>query len=544
MLLTSLLGVLLASFVLFTAVASGQPTGVIPRPVRFSAGAGEAFVVEPGRTLIVTTDPSLRPVGQFLSDALAPAMGGALAVVDGPAEGAIRLRLDPSLKLNDEGYRLSATAAGVDIAARTPAGAFYGVQTLRQLLPAGAFSRTRQNGVRWTVPAVEIDDEPRYAWRGLMLDVSRHFFDVDDVKRFIDLLAMHKFNTFHWHLVDDQGWRIEIRKYPKLTQVGAWRSGIGFGLDPKHGEAWAADGRYGGFFTQAQVREVVAYAAARHITVVPEIEMPGHSTAALAAYPELSCSGGPFTTELNAGVHPGVFCASNPAVDAFIRDVLDEVLELFPGRFIHVGGDEVPKDPWKKCPRCQAYIKERGLKDEHELQSDFIRRADRYLAGRGRRLVGWDEILEGGLAEGATVMSWRGTDGGVAAARAGHDVVMSPNAYWYLDHYQAPKETQPKAIGGFSPLEKVYSFDPIVPELSAAEAKHVLGGQGNIWTEYMPNYRHVEYMAYPRACAIAEALWTPKDGRDFADFSARLRQHLARLDAMGTNYFKGAAAGR
>ncbi len=520
--------------------AADEAPAVIPAPKRLTAGDGGPFVIDPGKTVIVASDPSLVPVAEYASEALSPALGHALKTTQQPIDNVITLKLDPKLPLNDEGYTLVSTAAGVTITGRTPAGVFYGVQTLRQLLPVAAFDSRRNDILTWTVPAVQIEDEPRFAWRGLHLDVARHFFSVDEVKHFIDLLALHKFNTFHWHLTDDQGWRIEIKKYPKLTDVGAWRSGIGFGLDPKAGTAWGPDGRYGGFYTQQQVRDVVAYAKTRFVNVVPEIEMPGHSVAALAAYPELSCSGKPFSTDITAGVHDGVLCASNPRVDQFITDVLDETLALFPSTVIHVGGDEVPKGPWKQCERCQAYMKQKNLKDENELQSDFIRRADRYLTSRGRRLIGWDEILEGGLAEGATVMSWRGVDGGIAAAKAGHDVVMSPGSHCYLDHYQGDPETQPKAIGGYTPLVRVYAYEPVPPELTEAEAKHVLGAQANLWAEYFPNYRHVQYMAWPRACALAEVTWSAKEARDYDDFTKRLRRHYERLDAMDVNYYKGA----
>jgi hexosaminidase len=383
---------------------------------------------------------------------------------------------------------------------------------------------------------VRIEDKPRFAWRGLMLDVARHFFNKAEVKNFIDLLAQHKMNTFHWHLVDDQGWRIEIKAYPKLTQVGAWRSGIGFGLDPKATTAYGPDGRYGGFFTQDDVREVLAYAKDRYITIVPEIEMPGHAVAALAAYPQYSCTGGPYSTDIVAGVHLGVYCAGNDATFQFLDGILGEVVDLFPSKYIHIGGDEVPKDNWKKCPKCQARMKREGLKTEHELQSYFVKRVEKLLNARSRALIGWDEILEGGLAPNATVMSWRGIKGGIAAAKSGHDVVMTPTSHCYIDYYQAPPAGEPKAIGGFVPLAKVYSFDPVPPELAGANAKHVLGADANLWSEYFPNYAHVQYMAYPRACALAELTWSEAKAKDWDGFSARLNGHLARLKVQNVNY--------
>jgi hexosaminidase len=546
-LLSILVSSCIAAGPVFTAHAdqasSDTQIAIVPAPRQIRVEGAAPFIIQPGATRIVAADPSLRAVADYLSEVLAPALGAALPVAgtDPDVSSAIVLKLDPSLPLNDEGYRFVSTPAGVMVTARTPAGAFWGVQTLRQLLAPAALESVKVENVTWTIPSVTIDDEPRFAWRGLMLDVSRHFFNKDEVKQFIDLLALHKFNTFHWHLVDDQGWRIEIKKYPKLTEVGAWRDGIGFNFDPKESTAYGPDGRYGGYFTQDDVREIVAYAKRRYINVVPEIEMPGHSVAALASYPELTCqNNGPFTTEPKRGIHPGVYCASNPQVDRFLADVIAEVIELFPSQYIHIGGDEVPKEPWQNCPRCQAYMKEHNLKDEHELQSDFIRRIDKFLAARGRRLIGWDEILEGGLAEGATVMSWRGTKGGIAAAQAGHDVVMSPTSHCYFDYHQEPDLPKPKRIGRYLPLVHVYSFEPVPAELTPEQAKHVLGGQGNIWTEWMPNFARVEYMTYPRACALAEILWSPKDSRDWNSFTKRLRAHYKRLEAMKVNYFKDA----
>ncbi|HEY7089390.1 MAG TPA: beta-N-acetylhexosaminidase [Tepidisphaeraceae bacterium] len=522
--------------------AAGTPQ-IIPAPQSLTKGDGGPFIIEPGKTKIVC-DPALTDLAKYLKDVISPALGTPLTVEQGKAvqDGAITLKINPSLVPNDESYELSSSVSGVTITGRSNAGVFYGIQTFRQLLPPAIFGKNKVDGTIWSVPPVTIHDQPRFAWRGMMMDVSRHFFSKDEVKQFIDLLALHKFNTFHWHLVDDQGWRIEIKKYPKLTELGAWRKAIGFGLDPKDGTAYGPDGRYGGFYTQEDIREVVAYAQSRYITIVPEIEMPGHSSAALVAYPQLACVGNTkFTTDLPGGIFPGIYCASNPEADQFVQDVLSEVIELFPGKYIHIGGDEVMKEPWHNCTRCQAYMKQHNIKDEHALQSDFTKRVDKFITSKGRRMVGWDEILEGGLAEGATVMSWRGTAGGIAAAKAGHDVVMSPTSHCYFDQYQADPSTQPKAIGGYDPLIKVYAFEPVPAELSADEAKHVLGAQANLWAEYFPNFRQVQYMAYPRACALAEVVWSPKDKRDWNDFASRLRDaHLARLDAMGVNYCKAA----
>jgi len=360
-------------------------------------------------------------------------------------------------------------------------------------------------------------------------------FPVEFVKRYIDLLAMLKMNVFHWHLTEDQGWRIEIKRYPELTRIGSRRSS-----SPVPGDPSQQDGKpYAGFYTQDEIRQVVAYAAERHVNVVPEIEMPGHSMAALASYPELGCTGGPYQVRTQWGIEEDVYCAGNEEVFEFLENVLDEVLDLFPSPFIHVGGDECPKSRWRECPKCQARIKEENLADEDELQSYFIRRIENYLSNRGRRLIGWDEILEGGLAPGATVMSWRGTEGGIRAAQSGHDVVMTPFTHCYFDYYQSEDhENEPAGIGGYLPLETVYAYEPVPEELTPEQGEHILGAQGNVWTEYIFSPAQVEYMAYPRAIALAEVVWTPAEGRDYPDFLRRLEPYLLRLDRMGVNYRK------
>jgi len=384
-----------------------------------------------------------------------------------------------------------------------------------------------------------VEDSPRFAWRGMHLDASRHFMPREFVKKFIDLLALHKMNSFHWHLTDDQGWRIEIKKYPRLTQVGGWRKQTLVGQSQSDSTKRVFDGqRHGGFYTQDDVREIVAYAASRFINVVPEIEMPGHAQAAIAAYPELGNTGQQLDPWDMWGVSEHILNPEDKTV-AFMQDVLAEVLTLFPSRFIHVGGDEAVKNEWKASPRVQERIRELGLKDEHELQSWFIRQMDTYLTHHGRRLIGWDEILEGGLAPNATVMSWRGTAGGLAAARQDHDVVMAPSNKVYFDYYQSlDKATEPLAIGGFNPLDSVYAYDPVPPELEPRFAKHILGAQGQLWAEYLTDTKHVEYMAFPRVSALAETVWTPKDRKDYTDFSARLPLHLQRLDILDVNYRK------
>lgn len=439
-------------------------------------------------------------------------------------------------------YALTVAPEAITISAPTEEGLFLGTRTLLQLIEQsmvpikvpvtgygqGAYRPGRTPGA---IPCLTITDHPRFAWRGMHLDVCRHFFPVEFVKQYIDLLARYKFNTFHWHLTDDQGWRIEIKKYPKLTEVGAWRNGSQVGPYSRREYDTL---RYGGFYTQEQVRDVVAYAAARHVTVVPEIEMPGHALAALAAYPQYSCTGGPFEVAKGWGVFPDVFCTKDSTF-TFLEGVLDEVLALFPSRYIHMGGDECPHERWKACPRCQAVMQREGLKNGDELQSYFVRRIERYLAGKGRSLIGWDEILQGGLAPNAAVMSWQGTEGGVQAAKAGHPVVMTPGEVCYFDHYQGDATQEPLAIGGYTPIQKVYRFDPTqgLPDSSAA---FVLGAQANVWTEYMPEPWNVEYMVLPRMMALAEVLWSPKGQRDEAGFFDRVRAQLPVLDAAHVHY--------
>ena len=448
----------------------------------------------------------------------------------------IKLKLDSEIKGAKGIYSLEVGKRGVTISAAESIGLFYGVQSLRQLLPVEIEKAETQQGIEWLIPFVNINDEPAFVYRGLHLDVARHFFPVSFIKKYIDLLALHKMNIFHWHLTEDQGWRIEIKKYPKLTEVGSVRKETLVG----HYGTNKYDGKpYGGFYTQDEVKEIVAYAQARFITVIPEIEMPGHSLGALAAYPELGCTGGPYEVATTWGVFPDVYCAGNEKVYAFLEDVLTEVMELFPSEYIHIGGDECPKTKWKECSKCQAKIKKEGLKDEHELQSYFIQRMEKFLNAHGRQIIGWDEILEGGLAPKATVMSWRGEKGGIEAAKAHHDVIMTPGFALYFDHYQADPETQPLAIGGFTSTKGVYNYYPVPKKLDADEEKYILGAQGNVWSEYMATPEYVEYMVYPRACALSEVVWSPKESMDWDDFTRRMQTHFKRLDALNVNYFDG-----
>lgn len=506
---------------------------IVPRPVSVQPGEG-VFTLRPNSRIVVSAG-TLR-TGKLLAQWLKPATGYALKVAEASdADHTISLKLDRSLgSLGTEGYVLDVTPTRVKIRAKTDAGVLYGVQTLRQLFPPAIFLSTQQKDVEWNAPSIHVEDQPRFGWRGAMLDVCRHFMPKDFVLRFIDLLALHKLNTFHWHLTDDQGWRIEIKKYPRLTKVGAWRkeTRLGHEHDSPHGFDKMP---HGGFYTQDEIREVVEYARQRHITIVPEIEMPGHAQAAIAAYPRLGVTGKPLEVWTQWGINANIFDPSERTIH-FLQDVLTEVIGLFPGQFVHVGGDEAIKDQWKASEKVQKRIKDLGLKDEHEMQSYFIRRMDAFLASKGKRLIGWDEILEGGLAPGATVMSWRGVDGGIAAAKSGHDVVMSPTTNVYLDYAQSKDPGELPNIGGFLPLETVYAFEPVPAALSADEARHILGGQANIWTEYMASPGNVEYMAFPRLVALAEVVWSPAEKKNYADFLARLEPHLLRLQNLDVNF--------
>lgn len=513
---------------------------LVPFPASFKAGVGTFELKD---TTTIVAGGNLEALGYQLREYLAPATGLALRVSGRGGANAIHLKLDKGLgRLGKEGYRLDVKADRVEIAAPEPAGVFYGIQTLRQLLPSQVFRKGKVEGVKWTAPQCEIEDQPRFAWRGGHLDVGRHFFPKEFLLKFVDLLALHKLNTFHLHLTEDQGWRMEIKRYPKLTGVGAWRKNTMLTYDPP-----TFTGKpHGGFYTQEELREVVAYAKARFVNVVPEIEMPGHAQAAIAAYPELgNVPDRQLEVATKWGVIPHVFNTEDSTIK-FLQNVLEEVMDVFPSSFIHIGGDECPKDEWKASPRAQQKIKDLGLKDEHELQSWFVKQMDTFLTAKGRRLIGWDEILEGGLAPGAAVMSWRGEDGGIASANAGHDVVMAPNGFTYFDYYQAPPEREPHAIGGFIDIAKVYGYDPIPAAIAPDKAKHVLGGQFQLWSEYIPNAKHVEYMAFPRACAMSEVLWSPKSNRNLDAFMGRLPFHLDRLAALDVNFRRldGGVGGR
>ncbi len=511
---------------------------LIPRPAQMRLTEGH-FRLDAATTLMIQPLDSLREVADYLAGLIRQGSGWQLAQGAGAyaESSAIVLQLvDSSAALGREGYRLEIQPQEILIQAAAPAGIFYGIQTLRQLWP-----------VEWQrpapppqtdpvlIPCMSITDQPRYTWRGGMLDVVRHYFPKEFIYRYIDYLAMNKLNTFHWHLTDDQGWRIEIKRYPNLARVGAWR--VDRESEPWNKRKLQQPGEtpsYGGLYTQAEIRDIVAYARSRFITIVPEFEMPAHAGAALAAYPRYSCSGGPFTVS-PGGVWPivNLFCAGNDSTFTFLQNILDEIIDLFPGTYIHLGGDEADKSEWKKCPKCQARIRSEQLADETALQGYFMRRMEAYLASRGRRMIGWDEILEGGVPARATVMSWRGMSGGIAAARTYHDVVMAPTDYCYFDYYQGAPEYEPLAIGGYVPLERVYAFEPTPDSLSAVQATHILGCQANLWTEFIATPEHAEYMLFPRLLALAEVAWSPASARDWEDFLGRVVATMPRLEAMG-----------
>ena len=543
-------GIPLALLFSGAAPLAGQSgdVAIVPRPASVSLGRGAFQLTE--RTAVWADREDSAVARRFVQD-LAPATGFDLRVRVGTPTSGNRIvfaRAAHDTSLGPEGYRLTVSPSVITITSAAPAGAFYATQTLRQLLPTEIFRAAPITGVKWTIPAVTIVDRPRFAWRGMHLDVSRHFMPKEFVKKYIDLLALHKMNSFHWHLTDDQGWRIEIKKYPRLTSVGAWRTQTLVGKAQSDSTLDVYDHEpHGGFYTQDDVREIVEYARERFVRIVPEIEMPGHSQAAIAGYPSLGNFGDTVPVWTRWGVTPHILNPSDTTI-AFMQDVLTEVMALFPGEFIHIGGDEAIKPEWKSSPRAQAKIKALGIapddpnnprdfRAEDALQSWFTTQMDRFLTAHGRRLVGWDEILEGGLAPNAVVMSWRGTAGGLAAARAGHDVIMAPDGNTYFDKYQSRNiATEPLAIGGFLPLDSVYAYEPVPAELEPQFASHILGAQGQIWTEYIKGPKNVEYMAFPREAALAEVLWTPKPRRDFGDFSSRLPAELRRLEALDVNY--------
>lgn len=533
-----LTGALAAMAFLLPSTAAGQTAdfNIIPRPQQVNVSNDAPFTLS-AKTVISlgTNSQDMKRNANMLASYIEQATGIRPTVGKSKNGAAIVLTIDKTIA-NAEGYKLDADAKQIRIAGASAAGVFYGIQTLRKSLPL-----VNGKASKVSVPAVHIADAPRFAYRGTHLDVSRHFVTVDSVRQFIDMLALHNINRFHWHLTDDQGWRIEIKKYPLLTQIGSKRAQTVIGHN-----SGKYDGKpYSGFYTQQQIRDIVKYAADRYITIVPEIDLPGHMQAALAAYPDMGCTGGPYEVWQKWGVSDNVLCAGNDKTLTFIDNVLKEITQLFPSKYIHVGGDECPKPQWQKCPKCQARIKALNLeaKDGHSaeerLQSYIITHASNYLKSLGRNTIGWDEILEGGLAEGATVMSWRGESGGIAAAKQHHDVVMTPNSYLYFDYYQSlDKANEPLAIGGYLPLETVYSYEPMPKELTADEARHIIGVQANIWTEYMPTFKQMQYMALPRMAALSEVQWSQPALKDYTSFTNRLTEFTHLYDRLGYNYAK------
>ena len=508
---------------------------IIPMPQEIVTAQGSPFILKSSvKILYPEGNEKMQRNAKFLADYLKTATGKDFAIEAGTeGKNAIVLALGTENE-NPESYQMKVTGDGITITGPTEAGVFYGIQSLRKSLPVAV-------GVDIAMPAVEINDAPRFGYRGAHFDTSRHFFTVDEIKTYIDMQALHNMNRLHWHITDDQGWRLEIKKYPKLTEIGANRTETVIGRNS--GEY---DGKpYGGFYTQEQAKEIVDYAAERYITVVPEIDLPGHMQAALAAYPELGCTGGPYEVWRQWGVSEDVLCAGNDQVLKFLEDVYGELIEIFPSQYIHVGGDECPKVRWEKCPKCQARIKALGLKSdqshskEERLQSFVINHIEKFLNDHGRQIIGWDEILEGGLAPNATVMSWRGEKGGIEAAKQKHDVIMTPNTYLYFDYYQAKDiENEPFGIGGYLPMERVYSYEPMPASLTPEEQKYIKGVQANLWTEYIATFPHAQYMVLPRWAALCEVQWSTPDKKNYEDFLSRLPRLIKWYDAEGYNYAK------
>lgn len=525
--------------VLLTVACAPAPQSelhIVPQPV--SVTTGEGFVSLAGQNVWIDQafgGEAVDAVEDFAAR-LSKASGRKSRRVSELEKAGIRFIFDESMA--PEAYTLDAGADGVEVVASTLRGVLYGLATLQQMLPEAVFTGARKRCVSWSIPYVHITDFPRFGYRGLHLDPCRHFWEAREVKRYIDVMALYKLNTFHFHLNDDQGWRVEIKSRPLLTEIGSVRSGSCIGAVSGNSDGIP----HGGFYTQEQLRTLVDYAAARGITIIPEIDLPGHMLAALAAYPELGCTGGPYEVWTRWGVSEDVLCVGKEETFKFLEDVLSEICDIFPSKYIHIGGDECPKDRWKECPLCQARIRKLGLRDtshgtkEQYLQNYVTARMQSFLESKGRKIIGWDEILEGELAPGATVMSWRGTEGGVEASARGFDVIMAPYTYLYLDYYQSDKrELEPYAIGGYLPVEKVYSYEPF-DELDEAQQIHILGVQGNLWTEHIATPEYLEYMLLPRLLALSEIQWCPRDGRDFERFKESLPRHFAILDAMDYTY--------
>jgi len=522
---------------LFIESLLAGPVDIIPIPMKVTEGTG-VFTIQNGTRILVDETNGTMEIAGLLAEKINFSSGITIPISGYNAafpknNSIVFTTLGADVSLGKEGYTIDISETNVFIKSISANGFFYGLQTLLQLLPPDI---EKQGSAKssYTLPVLNIRDKPRFGYRGLHQDVGRHMFPVGFIKKYIDIMAMYKMNTFHWHLTEDQGWRIEIKKYPKLTTISSMRKGTQIGRTAESDSI-----PYGGFYTQAEAREIVAYAASKYITVIPEIEMPGHSVAVLAAYPTLSCTGGPFEVRIAWGVADDILCAGNDSVFTFMQDVLTEIMDIFPSTYIHIGGDEAPKVRWKECPKCQSRIQAEGLKDEAELQSYFIKRIEKFLVSKNRRLIGWDEILEGGLAPEATVMAWRGIQAAIDAATQGHDAIMTPVDYCYFDYYQGDPATEPEAFGGLITLKTVYSYNPVPPVLTPDQAKHIIGVQGNVWTEYVKSPEAVEFKAFPRAIALAEVAWSQQDRRNWDDFINRMDNQFPRLDNLGVKYSKG-----
>ncbi len=529
----------LVTFIMISFIKSlsAGSLNIVPVPMQVIEGRG-VFIIDNSTLLLIDETNGTTEISNLFAEKIRLSSGLVLNAKNyNPAfpknNSIIFTTLGADVALGQEGYTIDISETNILIRSVSANGFFYGLQTLFQLMPPDI--EKRGSGPKtYSLPVVSIKDKPRFKYRGMHLDVGRYMFPVEFIKKYIDLMAMYKLNTFHWHLTDDQGWRIEIKKYPKLTQVGSIRKGTQIGKTDNIDSI-----PYSGFYTQAEAREIVAHAASKFVTVIPEIEMPGHSVAALTAYPYLACTSGPFEVLTHWGVSDDILCAGNDSVFTFLEDVLTEIMDIFPSAYIHIGGDEAPKVRWEKCPKCQTRIKTEGLKDEVELQSYFIKRIEKFLVSKNRRLIGWDEILEGGLAPEATVMSWRGIQAAVDAAVQGHDAIMTPVDFCYFDYYQGDPATEPEAIGGYLTLKTVYSYNPVPPVLAFDQAQYIIGVQGNIWTEFLKTPEDVEYMAFPREIALAEVAWSQQDRRNWDDFINRMDNQFPRLDILNVKYSKG-----
>lgn len=523
---------------------SSKTVEIIPQPKAITLNDGQFTINAATKLFVDVENDEVKQIASLLVEQIKSSSGLELTMIENEKiereKNFIAFQLLEE-KRNDEAYQLIVDDKSILVNASKPAGLFYGLQTLLQLFPPEIYTENTLSKEELVIPALEIKDEPRFSYRGMHLDVSRHFFPKEFIKKYIDLIAFHKMNTFHWHLVDDQGWRIEIKKYPKLTEIGAWRVDREDKIWGNRPEATQGEeATYGGFYTQEDIKEIVEYARKKYVTIIPEIEMPAHVMSAIAAYPELACNGENINVP-TGGVWPitKIYCAGNDNTFTFLENVLTEVMELFPSEYIHVGGDEATKTAWEGCPKCQARIKNEQLENVEELQSYFITRIEKFLNANNRKLVGWDEILEGGLAPEATVMSWRGEQGGIAAAKSSHFAIMTPGSHCYFDHYQGDPDMEPVAIGGYTSLRKVYSYEPVPEELNEQEARYILGAQANLWTEYVYDGKHAEYMIVPRMAALAEVVWSPKENKDWDNFNTRLQTQFQRYDYLEVNYCEG-----